>query len=407
MRSPLSLLKQYPKFCRVLLGEGLAMAGEAAFGIALAWLVIQETGSIVALAGVLLAQAIPRGTLLLLGGALTDRFSPGRVMLLCHIVRAGAMAVVSVLIFTGAVELWQLYVLAAVTGTASAFFAPASEAVLPRLLPEGHLPEGNAIQGAVAQAALIAGPVIGGLLTGWAGAGLAIAVNAVTLGFAALTSLNIPRGPLQSGSGDARQVVREIGLGLQHAGRSHEVRIVLLVISAATLSYSGLFAVGLPLLATSLSDSPLALSILVSGWGAGQLLGTLAAAVTGLPRRWGLLIIGMTLVEGIAFALLGQTSEPWVAAAILAIVGVGVAYSTDVALPTFIQTRTPGHLLGRVSSVLELPRVILEPVSIALLGMILAGSLQWGFVAAAAPVLAAGVILSLDGKARTLTADGT
>lgn len=124
-------------------------------------------------------------------------------------------------------------------------------AVLPRLLPEGHLPEGNAIQGAVAQAALITGPVIGGLLTGWAGAGLAIAVNAVTLGFAALTSLNIPRGPLQSGSGGARQVVREIGLGLQHAGRSHEVRIVLLVISAATLSYSGLFAVGLPMLATS------------------------------------------------------------------------------------------------------------------------------------------------------------
>lgn len=54
----------------------------------------------------------------------------------------------------------------------------------------------------------------------------------------------------------------------------------------------------------------------MSGWGAGQLLGTLAAAVTGLPRRWGLLIIGMTLVEGIAFALLGQVSEPWVAAAI-------------------------------------------------------------------------------------------
>lgn len=135
MRSPLSLLKQYPKFCRVLLGEGLAMAGEAAFGIALAWLVIQETGSIVALAGVLLAQAIPRGTLLLLGGALTDRFSPGRVMLLCHIVRAGAMAVVSVLTFTGAVELWQLYVLAAVTGTASAFFAPASDGCAPTFAP--------------------------------------------------------------------------------------------------------------------------------------------------------------------------------------------------------------------------------------------------------------------------------
>ncbi|MCF3139704.1 hypothetical protein LRQ04_10600 [Paenarthrobacter sp. AR 02] len=161
------------------------------------------------------------------------------------------------------------------------------------------------------------------------------------------------------------------------------------------------------MLATSLSDSPLALGILVSGWGAGQLLGTVAAAVTGLPQRWGLLIISMTLVEGVAFALLGQTKEPYVAAIILALVGIGVAYSTDVSLPTFIQTRTPSHLLGRVSSVLELPRVILEPASIALLGLVLAGSLQWGFLAAAAPVLVAGAILSLDRRARTLTADGT
>jgi hypothetical protein len=76
------------------------------------------------------------------------------------------------------------------------------------------------------------------------------------------------------------------------------------------------------------------------------------------------------------------------------------------ALPTCIQTRTPSHLQGRVSSVLELPRVILEPVSIALLGLVLAGSLQWGFLAAAAPGLIAGAILFLDRKARTLAADG-
>jgi len=407
VQSLIILLRQYPKFRRVLVGEGLAMSGEAAFSIALAWLIIQETGSIIALAGVLLAQAIPRGTLLLLGGALTDRYSPGRVMFLCHIVRAAAMVLVAVLIFTNSLELWQLYILAAVTGVASAFSAPAGEAVLPRLLPRSHLPQGNAIEGAVAQSALIIGPMMGGLLTGWGGAGAAILVNAALLGTAALTSLNIPRGAIESKAGGAGQVLREIGLGLQHARRSYEVRIVLLVICAATLSYSGLFAIGLPMLATSLSDSPLALSILVSGWGAGQLLGTLAAAITGLPRRWGRLIIGMTLVEGTAFALLGQTGEPWVAAAILATVGVGVAYSTDVALPTFIQTRTPDHLLGRVSSVLSLPRVILEPVSIALLSVVLAGSLQWGFIAAAAPVLAAGVILSFDKRARDLTSSGT
>lgn len=404
MRSAVLILVEFPRFRWVLFGEGLAMAGEAAFGIALAWLVVQETGSIVALAGVLLAQAVPRGVLLLLGGALTDRYSPGRVMFTCHVVRAVAMATIAVLAFSGALQLWHLYFLAGIAGVASAFFLPASEAVLPQLLPEVRLPKGNAIQGVVEQTSFIIGPMLGGILTAWGGASMKIGVNAVALTTAALTSLNIPRGIIDRGSGSMRRVIEDIAGGLRHAGRSRDFRIVLLIISAATLSYSGLFAVGLPLLARSFSDSPTALGLLVSGWGAGQLLGTVAAAITGLPQRWGLLIIGMTLVEGVAFASLGLVDNQWAAVAILAVVGIGVAYSTDVALPTFIQTRTPRALLGRVSSLLGLPRVVFEPISIALLGLVLGSSLQWGFFAAAVPVLIAGLILSLDKQARALSA---
>ena len=95
-----------------------------------------------------------------------------------------------------------------------------------------------------------------------------------------------------------------------------------------------------------------------------------------------LLIIGMTLVEGAAFGVLGISAHIAIASTILVIVGFGVAYSSDVALPTFIQTRTPQHLLGRISSVIGLPRVVLEPISIALLGLILSHSVEWGFLAA-------------------------
>jgi MFS family permease len=402
VRGPL----RFRPFTLVLTGEGLSMAGDAAFGVALAWLVLRETGSVAALATVLIAQAIPRGLLMLFGGAITDRASPRKVMFWSHLVRGVAMAAVGILAWAGSVQMWQLYILAVVTGVAGAFFGPASESVLPFLLPAEHLPRGNALQGAVEQGAMIGGPLIGGVLTAWLGPAVAIELNAATFFIAAVTVRAAPRGEAgQQETMSISGVLKEIGEGLSVARQSHEVRIVLLIVSASALSYSGLFAVGLPALARSFSSNALALGTLFSAWGIGQLLGTISAAFTGLPRRWGLLIIGMTVVEATAFALLGVSPNLVTAVAILVVVGFGVAYSSDVALPTFIQTRTPRQFLGRVSSLIGLPRVALEPVSIALLGIVLTHSLRWGFAVAAVPMLLVGLRLCLDPQARNLSTD--
>ena len=336
VRQPLRLRP----FAVVLVGEGLSMLGDGAFGIALAWLVLHDTGSVTALASVMLAQAIPRGLLMLFGGAITDRLSPRTVMLGSHLVRGAAVGTVAILALAGSIQMWQLYGLAVVTGIAAAFFVPASESVLPHLLPAEHLPRGNALQGAVEQGTMIAGPLLGGLLTAWLGPGAAIGLNALTFFVAAMTVRAAPRGDIAH-----EQAMRVSGLfkqvreGLDLALRSHDVRIVLVIVSASALSYSGVFAVGLPALARSFSGNAVALGTLVSAWGVGQLLGTISAAITGLPRRWGLLIIGMTIVEATAFALLGVSPNVFTASTILVLVGFGVAYSSDVALPTFVPLR--------------------------------------------------------------------
>jgi hypothetical protein len=386
----------YPRFRRVVAGEGLSMLGDGASTVALAWLVLDRTGSAAALAGVLLASAVPRGLLLLLGGALTDRFPPGRVMVLCHLVRAVALAVVAGLGAAGTLRLGHLYALAVLTGIAAAFFTPASESVLPLLLPDRLLARGNAVQGFSEQGAFILGPVVGGMLTASGGAPLVFALDAGTFAVAALTALGVPGRPAQERSPGVRAVLHEIVDGLRYARHSAPTRIVLVLISAATLSYSGLFAVGLPALAARTSTSPTALGWLLSGWGVGQLVGTLAAAVTGLPRRWGVLIAAMSLVEGAAFATVGLLPDPRTAAVVLGLVGVGVAYSTDVALPTFVQTSTPRELLGRTSALLGLPRAVLAPVSIALLGLVLQDSVPVAFAAAAVPVLLGGLVVTAN-----------
>lgn len=378
------------------------MVGDRAFEIALAWMVIESTGSIGALSLVLLCQAVPRGLLLLLGGAVVDRYSPRTVMIVAHLVRAVALGLLAGAAASGSIPLWQLCAVAAVMGTAAAFFTPAGESILPTLVERPDLGRANAIQGVLEQLSYIVGPILGGVLVAAAGESTVFALNGLTFLIAAGTAAVAPRARAVRESPSAAMMFGQIRDGLSHAWSSREIRLVLIIVSAATLSYSGVFAVGLPALAASLGDAT-SLGLMVSGWGAGQLVGAVAASVTGLPRRWGLLIIGMTLVEGLMFMALGVVPSAWAAAGLLFLVGIGVSYSSDVALPTFVQTQTPPELLGRVSSVIGLPRVVFEPVSIALLGLVLSQSVPWGFAVAALPVLLAGIVLARDPRARQLS----
>jgi MFS family permease len=404
-------------FRRVWIGESVSVVGDLSFETAFIWLILQTTGSTAALAVVMLAQAIPRGLLMLLGGAVTDRVSPRTVMLFSHLTRGVAVGLLAVLVVAGRVQFWQLLVLGVVTGVAEAFFWPASDSVLPVLLPPEELPRGNALTGFSEQVARLAGPVLGGALVASVGTSWAVALDAVSFFVAAATVFRAPGATIESASPlkapvkqpvkePLKEVAREIGDGLKYARDDRAVRIVLLLIAAATLTYSGLFSVGLPALAQTYSQGSVALGLLLSAWGLGQLIGTVAAAFTGLPRRLGLLMVGMACCEGTVFLLLGFLPDLWLAIPILALLGIGVAYSSDVALPTFIQTRTPAHLLGRISSVMNLPRVTLEPVSIAVLGVLAGHSLHRAFVVAALPMLAVGVRLGLDREALSLGGPG-
>jgi hypothetical protein len=127
------------------------------------------------------------------------------------------------------------------------------------------------------------------------------------------------------------------------------------------------------------------------------------AGITGLPRHWGVLIIGTTLCEGAAFAVIGAAALLPVACSLLAVLGAGVAYSSDVALPAWIQMSTPAEMLGRVNSVISLPRAILPPASLAVMGALAAASTRLPFYLASLLMLLASAILALNPAARKLS----
>ncbi|MGW0516168.1 MFS transporter [Crossiella sp. NPDC003009] len=397
-------MRELPRsFRRVWAGESISMLGDYSYDVAFVWLVQSVTGSTAAtLAAVMVSIAVPRGALLLVGGGVTDRLSPRTVMLLTHLVRAGGVLALAALNATETIQIWHLFVFGVLSGVAEAFFWPASTSILPSLVPDEQLPKANALLGMSEQFGRLAGPLGGGVLIALSGTTTAMLVNAATFLVAAATLRGAPKGTRPERP--ETPLWREIGAGLRYARDSVPMRIVLLLVTAATLSYAGLFAVGLPALAKELSNSPIALGALVASWGLGQLIGAFSASLTGLPQRWGLLIIGMTLFEGLAFALVGFLPSVWVAAVVLAVLGVGVAYSSDVALPAFVQSTAPRELLGRVNSIVDLPRMTLDSVSIAVMGLLITIDVRWAFAMAAVPMLAVGAGLAFSRTAREMRA---
>jgi MFS family permease len=173
------------RFACYFSGRMISMIGSAMAPIALAFAVLDLTGSASALGIVIAARTVPQVLFLLVGGVVADRFSRSLVMQLSHIMSAVTQGLVAVLLLTGTAELWMVIVLEALNGVVSAFTFPAIQGIVPQVAPVTHLQEANALLAFSRNGLAILGPSLGGLLVVTVGSGWAIAVDALTWAVAA------------------------------------------------------------------------------------------------------------------------------------------------------------------------------------------------------------------------------
>ena len=154
------------------------MAGSAMAPVALAFAVLDLTGSTTDLGLVLAARQIPVILLLLFGGVWADRLPRHHVMVVSNLASGASQAVVAALLLSGHAQIWQLAALAAVNGASSAFFFPASTGIVPQTVPPPMLQQANATLRLALNATNITGAAIGGILVAATNPGTAIAIDA-------------------------------------------------------------------------------------------------------------------------------------------------------------------------------------------------------------------------------------
>lgn len=367
------------------IGESISLLGDQFYMIALPWLVLQLTGSALALGAVLALAAVPRALFMLVGGAVVDRFSPRTVMLASNLARLVLVALLSVLVLTNAIRIEMLYVFALAFGLADAFYFPAQSAIVPQLLPAEQLQAGNTFVQGTAQLSLFVGPVLAGLLiavlgnnasvdgkVGIEGIGLAFGLD--TLSFvASLVCLYLMQTPaVIQKSGEQENVLASIKTGLSYLWSQSVLRTFFLLIVAMNFLVLGPLVVGIPVLAnTRLAEGAAAFGIIMSAFGGGALLGILLSNVIPLkPQHMGTTLLIIISFLGFGIALMPLFNSTVVIAVLALAMGVANGY-VNINFFTWLQKHIPQDLMGRVMSLLIFSSVGLAPLSNALSGAIL------------------------------------
>ena len=361
-------------------GQMVSTLGDTFYAVALPWLMLSTRHTPQELGIVLAAYGIPRVCSLLLGGILSDRIGPRRIMLLSDIMRALLVGLLVLFIALGAVEVWRLSIIAAVLGAFTGLFLPAYYAVTPELLPAQTLQAGNALNTTTLQFALAVGSGLAGAIVSHLPAEIAFLLDASTFAFSAVTLLlmRVKGQSFKSTEIEQQSVVLPPAQGQesfdehttlwQLMARWRLLQVSLLVIVFGNFLFNGMFEVALPTLAhDQLAAGAGGYGLLLGAFGAGSLLGGLGAALLSRLRRRGLFLLVLIGALACWYSLV-----PFVGGLVGAALLIGCAGLTNGLLTvlafTILQQQTPRHLLGRVMSVLIFASLGLYPFSVALAG---------------------------------------
>lgn len=346
-------------FRNLWLASTISLFGYFFSYIAMAWLVLQLTGSSLALGTVLVIESLPRAVLMLVGGAMADRFSPRLTMLASMGVRALFVAPFALLIISGHAQMWQAYVIALVIGVADAFFLPARPAILPGVVAPDQLEPANAVLNVSGQAAVVFGPVVGGLIVASLGTGWAFAGDALffAIGFLFILALPSTR-PVPSRGGIGGQILAGFRYGWADTG----IRLALIVIAVIDFGAIGAIGVGLPTLAHGrFAAGATGLGVLFGAWGVGATVGALGAGIVPPPKKFGLLIVGLCLWLGLGIIGVGLVPSLFPAALLMGISGIGTGVVNTYGV-SWLQRRTDPSMQGRVMSLVMLASQGLSPI---------------------------------------------
>ena len=351
-------------FRLLFFGRTIYFIGSAFANVALAFAVLELTGSKTDLGFVLAARSLPQVLFLLVGGIWADRLPRHRVMVFSNVVSGLSQGAIALLLLTGQAEVWHVAALAAVNGTSSAFFFPAATGIVPQTVSKGALQQANAILRLGQNASWVAGAALGGLVVAATSPGIGIAVDAASFLVAAVLVAMI-RLPATLRM-EASNFFAELAEGWREFSSRTWLWAIVLQFGFVNAMILGVEGVLGPAVAKEHLGGAAAWGLILTAQSLGLILGGLLLLRI-RPRR--LLLAGtLGFLLTIPFPL-GLAGPLPVAALILLAATAGIGLEIfGIMWDTTMQQEIPQEKLSRVYSYDALGSFVLIPLGVAIVG---------------------------------------
>jgi MFS family permease len=382
---------------RFLLADRLIAPASVGFSmVGVSFAVLKATNSATDLSYVLAAQIAPSLVFVLIGGVAADRFRAQRVIVVANLLMALGEGTFGILALAGNPPLWAMLGLEAVTGTGVALFYPASQALLPRIVPDRLLQEASALSRLVMNTGQMAGAAAAGLLVAAAGPGWALVLcgAGMVATVPMLMSIRATRpvaagsapGSMAADAAPARSMIAELREGWSEF-RSHTwLWVIVAQFGVVMMAWYGAFSVLGPVVAREHLGGAAAWGAITAADALGLIAGGMAA-LRFTPRRPMLFVVvtgGAIAISPLSLAMV--LPLPAVCAASF---GLGVFVEMMMVQWTVAMTRNiPPDKLARVSSYDVLGSVIVMPI-----GALIAGPLGTAIGTSRAQYGAAAIIV--------------
>jgi MFS family permease len=391
---------QLPNFRWLWLGQTFIFSASQFWFVALTWLVLQKTGSGFAIGTVLMAAAVPRGLFMLIGGAISDRLPTNIVAAFAAITNAMLIGIILAMLFLDIFRLNLIVAIAVLFGLLEAFLYPAILALLPQFVSKSRLAEANAWMQGSEQITNVLGPATAGIAIGALGLPTAFAINTILMAIGGGCICLIRTRPRSTAvvQPPAVSLVGEIHEGLQYAWQRPAIRISLLMIAMINFAILGPIVIGVAdMVSVRFGGNATTFGYLQSAYGIGALLGVLIASRLSGIKNLKPLLVFLSYSLGTGLILLGFVQQAWIAAGVIALMGIGGGIVGVLGL-TWLQQQTATSIQGRMMSLVMFAAIALDPFSQALSGVLLEIDLTGLFVAAGSIMFLTGFVSSLKGS---------
>jgi len=349
-------------------GQLISLVGTWMQTVAQSWLVYRLTGSSLLLGAVGFSSQIPVFLVAPIGGTIVDRHNRHRLVIATQIASMFLAAILAWLTLSGRVQVWHIFVLAALLGVVNAFDIPGRQAFLVDMVGRDDLMNAIALNSSMFNGARIVGPAVAGIMVAAVGEGWCFAANAISY-LAVIAGLLMMHVRAYEPPARTASALENILEGFQYVRQTVPIRSLLLLLGLVSLVGMP-YTVLMPIFADRiLHGGATGLGILMGATGVGALFGALSLAAKQGLKGLGKWVAVSSIAFGAALIVFAFSKSFWLS--VIGLIPVGFFMMVQMASSnTLIQSMVPDHLRGRVMAVYSMMFMGMAP-----LGSFFAGAL--------------------------------